>query len=151
MKCGMAVLVMLVLGGWCLAADWPRWRGPDGTGHVPAGGKIRLLILSGANNHGWKATTPVLKKMYEDSGRFTVDVTENVPALTGEDFARYDALVSNYTTYPNIEGHRGRATSPDTWKSALEIRIAFPPGTFMIAMESGPFRAARMRGSTLLA
>jgi len=28
---------ILVLGGSCLAADWPRWRGPDGTGHVPRG------------------------------------------------------------------------------------------------------------------
>jgi type 1 glutamine amidotransferase len=73
---------------------------------APTGAKIRLLILSGANNHAWKATTPVLKKMYEDSGRFTVDVTENVPALKAEDFARYDALVSNYTTYPKMEGQR---------------------------------------------
>ena len=71
-----------------------------------AAGKIRLLILSGANNHAWKATTPVLKKMYEDSGRFTVDVTEKVPELTGAIFARYDALVSNYTTYPKIDGNR---------------------------------------------
>jgi type 1 glutamine amidotransferase len=69
-------------------------------------GKIRLLILSGANNHDWKSTTPVLKKMYEESGRFTVDVTENVPGLSGGDFAKYDALVSNYTTYPNVKGHR---------------------------------------------
>ena len=73
--------------------------------------KIRLLILSGANNHNWKLTTPVLKKMYEDSGRFTVDVTENVTTLTGADFAKYDALVCNYTTYPNIAGHRWPATT----------------------------------------
>ncbi len=29
--------VVLVLGGSCRAADWPRWGGPEGTGHVPAG------------------------------------------------------------------------------------------------------------------
>jgi len=82
----------------------------DGAG-APFGGKIRLLILSGANNHNWKATTPVLKKMFEDSGRFAVDVTEDVPALTGADFAKYDALVCNYTTYPNILGHRWPAAT----------------------------------------
>jgi type 1 glutamine amidotransferase len=71
-----------------------------------AGGKIRLLILSGANNHDWKTTTPFLKKMYEDSGRFTVDVANDVLSLKGEDFGKYDALVCNYTTWPNIEGHR---------------------------------------------
>jgi type 1 glutamine amidotransferase len=70
------------------------------------GAKLHLLILSGANNHDWKATTPVLKKLYEESGRFTVDVSENVPALTGDDFAKYDVLVCNYTTYPKIAGHR---------------------------------------------
>jgi len=73
---------------------------------VPAGRKIKLLILSGANNHNWKATTPVLRKMYADSGRFTVTVTEDVPHLTGKDFAKYDCLVSNYTTYPKVKGHR---------------------------------------------
>ena len=82
-----------------------------------AGGKIRLLILSGANNHAWKATTPVLKKMYEDSGRFTVDVTEDVPNLKAADFAKYDCLVSNYTTYPVIEGKRWPA---ETEKALLE-------------------------------
>ena len=37
MKRSVLIVAMLVFGGWCLAADWPRWRGPDGTGHVPAG------------------------------------------------------------------------------------------------------------------
>jgi len=68
--------------------------------------KIRLLILSGANNHDWKSTTPVLEKMYEDSGRFSVDVTDDVPGLKPADFAKYDVLVCNYTTFPDITGRR---------------------------------------------
>ena len=83
----------------------------------PADGKVRILILSGANNHSWQTTTPALKKMYEDSGRFTVDVTDNVPALKGEDFAKYDVLVSNYTTYPTIDGKRWPA---ETEKAFLD-------------------------------
>jgi type 1 glutamine amidotransferase len=84
---------------------------------APAGGKIRLLLLSGANNHNWKATTPVLKKMYEESGRFTVDVTDDVPNLKPADFAKYDAIVSNYTTYPVIDGKRWPA---ETEKAFLD-------------------------------
>jgi type 1 glutamine amidotransferase len=80
-------------------------------GEPAAAGKLRLLILSGANNHDWKATTPVLRKMYEESGRFTVDVTDDVPALTAADFAKYDALVCNYTTYPKVAGHRWPAAT----------------------------------------
>ena len=86
-----------------------------------AGGKIRVLILSGANNHSWKTTTPLLKQQYEECGRFTVDVTEDVPALKGADFARYDVIVSNYTTWPNIQGHRWPA---ETEKAFLDYIAA---------------------------
>ena len=80
-------------------------------------GKIKLLILSGANNHNWQATTPALKKMYEDSGRFAVDVADDVPHLTGADFAKYDCIVSNYTTYPVVAGKRWPA---ETEKAFLD-------------------------------
>jgi len=107
---GTVRLLVILLG--ILGCTWAAQAAEDpAKPNESAGGKIRLLILSGANNHDWKATTPVLKKMYEDSGRFTVDVTENVPALTGEDFAKYDVLVGNYTTFPNIEGHRWPAAT----------------------------------------
>ena len=32
--------------------------------------KIKLLILSGSNNHEWQKTTPQMVKMYEESGFF---------------------------------------------------------------------------------
>ena len=80
---------------------------PNSTSVAGAGmprGKIRLLILSGANFlpfHDWRVTTPILQKMYEGSGLFITNVTEDVPALAGNDFAKYDAIVSNYTNHPN--------------------------------------------------
>lgn len=79
--------------------------------------KIKLLIFSGANNHSWKTTTPLLKKVYEESGRFSVDVTEDVPHINPADFAKYDAIVCNFTTYPNIAGHRWPA---ETEKAFLD-------------------------------
>ena len=39
MKHGILAVGVLAAGAWCAAADWPRWRGPSGTGHVPAGAK----------------------------------------------------------------------------------------------------------------
>ncbi|MGA2032348.1 MAG: ThuA domain-containing protein [Thermoguttaceae bacterium] len=98
-----------------LALSARTWAAEEG------GGKIRLLILSGANNHDWRATTPVLKTMYEQSGRFTVDVAENVPAMKGADFAPYAAIVSNYTTYPDVAGHRW---PPQTEKAFLDYVAA---------------------------
>lgn len=72
-------------------------------GQAPAdsSGKLRALIIDGQNNHDWKATTPLLRKALESSGRFTVDVA-TAPAA-GKDmsgfrprFADYDVIVSNY-------------------------------------------------------
>lgn len=67
--------------------------------------KIRVLIVDGQNNHDWKSTTPILKHIFEESGRFTVDVATS-PAQ-GEDmsgfrpkFAEYDVVVSNYNGEP---------------------------------------------------
>jgi uncharacterized protein len=40
---------------------------------------IKVLIVDGQNNHEWATTTPMLKRILEDSGRFTVDVSTSPP------------------------------------------------------------------------
>lgn len=63
--------------------------------------KIKALILDGQNNHNWKATTPILKKVLEESGRFSVDVATS-PDKAGDiskyrpKFASYQVVISNY-------------------------------------------------------
>ncbi|MEI6278499.1 MAG: ThuA domain-containing protein [Verrucomicrobiae bacterium] len=47
---------------------------------VQAGEKLKALIIDGQNNHSWKTTTPVLKWILEESGRFTVDVSTTPPS-----------------------------------------------------------------------
>ena len=37
--------------------------------------KLKVLIVDGQNNHQWAATTPVLKRILEEAGIFTVDVS----------------------------------------------------------------------------
>lgn len=63
---------------------------------------LKALIIDGQNNHDWKATTPVLKEILEDSGRFTVDVATSPPkgeSMSGfrPPFSNYDVVISNYT------------------------------------------------------
>lgn len=36
--------------------------------------KIRVVLIDGQNNHDWRSTTPFMKRVLEESGRFTVDV-----------------------------------------------------------------------------
>ena len=63
--------------------------------------KIRTVIIDGQNNHGWQETTPILVKILEDSGLFTVDVATS-PAQGGDmskfnvDFSKYSLVVMNY-------------------------------------------------------
>ena len=66
-----------------------------------AAAPIRVLIVDGQNNHDWKSTTPVLKRILEDSGAFAADVATSPPQ--GSDmggfrpaFARYAAVLMNY-------------------------------------------------------
>ena len=63
--------------------------------------KIKVLILTGKNNHDWKSTTPQLVKMYNESGRFYAVVTEKPDTLSYNDFKKYDAVVSNFTAWPD--------------------------------------------------
>lgn len=65
-------------------------------------GPLKALIVDGQNNHDWKATTPVLKSLLEETGLFTVDVATSPRAGQPMDsfkpnFDKYDVIVSNYT------------------------------------------------------
>ena len=55
---------LTALGMWTLLAAVALAAAP----------KYKALIVDGQNGHKWKETTPVLKKLLEDSGLFKVDV-----------------------------------------------------------------------------
>jgi uncharacterized protein len=87
-----------------------------------AEGKIKVILIDGQNNHNWRATTPLLKKELEDSGRFSVAVSSNLKEgdKPGEikdtvpfppDLSKYDVLLSNYN---------GAAWPADSQKSLEE-------------------------------
>jgi type 1 glutamine amidotransferase len=58
----------------------------------------RVLVVSGANNHDWKWTTPSLVRILEESGRFDVEVTYD-PAqrfTAPEPLEDFSAIVLDY-------------------------------------------------------
>lgn len=99
----LCVMVLAVATGHSFADEATR-----------SGDRLRVLIIDGLNPyHDWQVTTPLMKKLLEASGRFTVDVaTVPVPAdypidasrtptpidLTGfrPKFADYDVVIGNY-------------------------------------------------------
>jgi hypothetical protein len=63
--------------------------------------KIRVLLIDGQNNHNWRATTPLMKKELENSGRFTVDVAttpEKPHAPAKPKDAQNEAALAKYET-----------------------------------------------------
>lgn len=93
--------LILLLGGtlpWALAAEF------------------QVLLLSGANNHAWQLTTPVLVGHLARDPRFSVRVCEDVPALTPTDLTGVDLVISNFNTY-------GMTSPPPVWNA--EMRQAF--------------------------
>ena len=60
--------------------------------------RIPVLVVTGANNHDWQWTSAELKKLLEETGRFTADVTDR-PGETladAEALGRYRAVVLDY-------------------------------------------------------
>jgi type 1 glutamine amidotransferase len=72
-----------------------------GCGNHKKVGLIKVLIVSGKNNHEWQKTTPLLVKIYTDSRLFTVKVTEKPDTLTYNELIKYDVVVSNWNTWPD--------------------------------------------------
>ena len=65
---------------------------------------VRVMLLDGESGgayHKWQLTTPVLKRILDETGLFAVDVV-TAPAAGGDftafrpDFTRYQAVVLNY-------------------------------------------------------
>jgi type 1 glutamine amidotransferase len=59
-------------------------------------GAIRVLILSGQNNHDWRTTTPFLEKLLLNAGRFDVRINEEPVGMTSDTLAVYDVVVLDY-------------------------------------------------------
>ncbi len=60
---------------------------------------LRVLLLSGQNNHDWKTTTPALHAILTQSGRFAVEVTEHPEHITATALAPYHVIVGNWNAW----------------------------------------------------
>ncbi len=88
---------LILVGGifiGMLVADLPG-QAPRNNGLFHPGA-IRVLILSGHNNHDWRTTTPFLRHLLEDTGRFDARVCESPIGITEETLSPFDVLVDDY-------------------------------------------------------
>lgn len=121
------------------AAAWAQQAAPAPDKYYFDEGKVRVLILTGRNNHDWRATTPLLRSVLETTGRFDVRVTEEPFGLTADALRPYDVLVVNYC------GPR--------WGSAAESAVAefvqSGKGMVVVHAASYPFGEAAVLGERM--
>lgn len=97
--------------------------------------KIQVLIVTGRHVHYWPDTTPVLRKVLEDTGRFEVRVSEEFRGATDRTLAEYDLLVLNYYDRRQAENLRwGEET-----EQAVEDFISSGKGLVMYHLSMGAF------------
>lgn len=61
---------------------------------------IKILLLSGSNNHDWKSTTPFLEKIYAETELFSVEKTDRPDTLKADYLNNFDVIVSNWNSWP---------------------------------------------------
>jgi type 1 glutamine amidotransferase len=90
------------------------------------GAKLRVLIIDGQNNHAWATTTPLLRTILEQTGRFTVDVATTpsakpaaprlpakaTPAQKAEHDAKVQAVAAEQAEYQKTIAARWAAWRP---------------------------------------
>lgn len=69
------------------------------------GAEYKALIVTGQNNHNWKASSPILKQVLEQTGLFSADIVTS-PDNKGDmntfdpNFSKYDVVVLDYNGKP---------------------------------------------------
>ena len=90
-------------------------------------GKLRVLVLSGRNNHDWRSSTPFLRSLLVKSGRFDVRVCEEPSGATAATLAPYDVLVVDY----------GGPRWGDVTEKAVEVFVSSGKG--MVAVHGASY------------
>jgi type 1 glutamine amidotransferase len=102
----------------CVISAWGFLGGTPGAIAQQPKEPIRVLVLTGRNNHSWQETTPKLQQILETTGGFHVDTTVPPAGLTRENLARYDVILSNWNSWGS-----GSAELEAEWTP--EVRAAY--------------------------
>ena len=124
----MKWLAALTLGLFLTASAW-------------AAPPYKALIVDGQNNHDWKSTTPVLKKILEDTKLFTVDVATAPQNQTDYLYEPSPEAIFNQLLPRYVE--------VQVYKALLESNAAFFAAQ-MTAMDSASKNATDMIASLTL-
>ena len=90
---------------------------------------VRVLILSGRNNHDWRTSTPFMERILNDTGRFDVRLEEEPNGINADTLAPYDVL---------IDDHCGPRW-PEVTEKAIEAFVRSGRGLVIVHAANYPF------------
>lgn len=61
---------------------------------------IRVLLISGSNNHEWQKTTPAIESILTQSGLFDVTTTEKPDTLSSRSLKPFQVILNNWNIWP---------------------------------------------------
>lgn len=120
------------------------------TAGAAAPAKIEVLIVDGQNNHQWATTTPLLKKILEDTGRFTVDVSTSPPAKPGAPRLPKDATPAQQAEHAEkVKQHAAAVAAHEAAAPALwaKWRPAFAAYGAVVSNYNGELWPAEVRAA----
>ncbi|MEM0967578.1 MAG: ThuA domain-containing protein [Verrucomicrobiota bacterium] len=96
---------------------------------------IKVLVITGQNNHNWKATNPIIVDILESTGKFDVTVTKQIEAFDPSKLSDFDVIFSNW----NLWKHRKDMPEKFAWSPELkEAYVDFVrDGGGHVAMHAG--------------
>lgn len=101
---------------------------------MPKEKPINVLIFSGANNHEWKKTTPLLIRIFDEAKLFSTQFTDKPDTMTYQDLKKFDVVVSNANTFPD---NKKRFSSQ--WEADFEKFVNEGGGALFIHAGSSSF------------
>jgi len=57
---------------------------------------VQALIITGHDHHDWRTTTPYLRQLLDETGRFEVRVEEEPAGITADTLTAFDVLILHY-------------------------------------------------------
>lgn len=123
-----ALLSSFLVFSHCASAASPG--GGASAAAEPISGPIRVLLITGRNNHNWPFTSRVHAETLEATGRFKVEITEDPEKVLG-DAGRLKGIQLYVFDYNDID-------SPQVWSEAARRNFvdAISAGAGLVAIHS---------------
>lgn len=86
---------------------------------VSASNQIKVLLISGKNNHNWRLTTPLIASALDETERFQVVVCNEIEKMNPDALWGFDVIVSNWNLW------KQRKAIPNSLKWSEKLKAAY--------------------------